>query len=69
VRLDEFKADKGLTIDEVAALLEVPRPTAWSWISGRRTPRYGRMLEIDKATRGQVTVCDWAHTVGGHKGG
>jgi transcriptional regulator with XRE-family HTH domain len=65
MRLDEYRAAKGLTIDQLARLLGVGRNTCLAWLYGRRTPRYGRMLKIDEATRGQVTVCDWVHTVAG----
>jgi transcriptional regulator with XRE-family HTH domain len=38
VRIARLRKEQGLTLDELAALLKVSKPTVWSWERGKSRP-------------------------------
>jgi len=61
--LREFRAYKGLTLQQLADLLGKPFSTVVPWENGTRCPRWNDIPGITKATGGAVTAMDFVPKV------
>ena len=46
VRIARFRKDRGLTLEALAALLKVSKPTVWAWEQGRARPTPARISAL-----------------------
>ena len=59
MHLREFKAQQGLTLTALAALLGRPVSSVHGWLHGRRRPDHASLRRIQEATGGAVTANDF----------
>ncbi|MBC9208914.1 helix-turn-helix transcriptional regulator [Roseomonas aerophila] len=57
--LAEFRAERGLTVTELAALLGKPVSTVHSWVTGARRPDWSSVARIEEVTGGAVTASEF----------
>jgi DNA-binding transcriptional regulator YdaS (Cro superfamily) len=59
MKLSAFKADRSLTLSELAKMLDnVPVSTLHGWLSGRRACSLADAVRIERATGGAVRAED-----------
>ena len=59
MRLDDWIAQRGITREAFAALIDVEAPTVTRYANGDRVPRPRIMRRIIEVTEGQVTANDF----------
>ena len=59
MNINEFKEAQGLTLDQLAAFLEVPTPTVVGWIYKTRMPSLKAAYKIQILSKGKIKLADW----------
>ncbi len=55
-----FYEKKGFySLKDAALFFKVPRPTVWTWLTGKVTPNQKNAQRIKKITGGEVPVESW----------
>jgi len=63
--LREWREKKGLTVTELARILEADKSAVSRWENGERFPSRRFLKKIAEVTKGEVTANDFLKTISG----
>ena len=59
-KLKAYMERNNLNAEGFARKIKKPTPSLYAWLRGSSTPALKTAIRIEKATKGEVTVYDWA---------